>query len=293
MNLAINMIYTGECSVHRNMRHELIELCTLLQLKGVEGLVEEVTIPRIIQTTGIDEEDIDFDIGPDEAENSEQQEVEMDDLETYEEDDDMEKTEELDSHHGDQMVFINEKGEVFNAADQDSPTITFSFDPTNQTNQSFSVPSKKLKQPETERNLFEAKRPGLPRVIKTEAGFEIECTPAPTPKPKIELDFGQKEILQKRLVHLIQKTYTNLGTRGHETLAQLDHRARLVFKDNLLLKGNFNCVLCDKDIAVVYTTDKKGKFKQWINSNMKRHMKRIHKDLHNFNNASDTTQQMD
>lgn len=96
------------------------------------------------------------------------------------------------------------------------------------------------------------------------------------PAVKIEVTENMKEQLVKRLETLIQKSYTAWDSVQGPQVAEKDHKIRLVTQGKTLLKGFYVCVLCNKEISVVYTTGQQGKFKQWVNSNMKRHLLRIH-----------------
>lgn len=271
MSLLINIIYTGECQVpNKYLRQELFELCSMLQLKGVDGFIEDLAVSAALD----DDDDAmdDYGIEPGEVDEHATEELhtfdEGDNAETHEEET---ETEQCDT----EMIFVNEVDEE----DDDLPqrvgsTMSFTMGTINRT------PTTPTKTSPAMRNLFQPTRSARIRLVKTEAGLDIESM-TQSPKPKLELDPDQIDSLKERLTQVIKKTYQHLGTRGHEKLMAMDHKERLVLRGNVLLKGNFNCVLCEKDIAVVYTTDKTGtKFKQWINSNMKRHMRRIHKDLH-------------
>lgn len=96
------------------------------------------------------------------------------------------------------------------------------------------------------------------------------------PTLKIEITDDQREQLIQRLESLIRKSYAAWDSVQGPKLAYKDHKIRLVTEGKTLFKGFYVCTLCKKDISVVYTTDRRGKFKQWVNSNMKRHLLRIH-----------------
>lgn len=277
VKLVIGLMYTGECYVLRQQRQEFIQLCTLLQLKGIQDFADDaVELQTLVDAEGmVDEEGIDFIEHEQDDTNQHEATIEQTTFEHFEEVDDGQET---DVQHANDPSMIFETPQ-FGVSSVGTP-VTFTYGEVKRPAAVLGRPRLKLEPPEKkQRNLFESSRPGRPRVVRTQAGLEIEYSPN-APKPKVAIDAEQEEILRERLHQLIIKTYQHLGTHGQQALVVKDHKTRLVVRENLLMKGNFNCVLCEKEIAVVYTTDKKGKFKQWINSNMKRHMLRIHKDLH-------------
>lgn len=99
------------------------------------------------------------------------------------------------------------------------------------------------------------------------------------PCVKVTIDAKHKEVLTHRLESLIKTSYATLNQNIGEEIARENHKARLIMDKNRLMKGLYDCILCGKEISVVYTTDKQGRFKQWVNSNMRRHLARKHKDF--------------
>lgn len=88
------------------------------------------------------------------------------------------------------------------------------------------------------------------------------------PQQKITLNDSIITSIREKLIAAILGVYKDLDLKLMDV--------QLVVKDNKLQKGVYQCSLCDKMISVVYTVDKKGKFRQWVNSNLKRHVIRAH-----------------
>lgn len=96
-------------------------------------------------------------------------------------------------------------------------------------------------------------------------------------KQRVIVDDSMKVSLTDKLDSLIRKSYGVWTKDKNMDLVDKDHKIRIVVVGDKLIKGLFDCCICGTEISVVYTTDKKGRFKQWVNSNMRRHLFRIHK----------------
>lgn len=88
------------------------------------------------------------------------------------------------------------------------------------------------------------------------------------PQQKISMNDNNITTIREKLITAILNVYKDLDMKLKDV--------QLVVKDNKLQKGVYQCSLCEKMISVVYTVDKKGKFRQWVNSNLKRHIVRTH-----------------
>lgn len=88
------------------------------------------------------------------------------------------------------------------------------------------------------------------------------------PQQKISLNEENTTTIREKLIAAILNVYKDLDMKLKDV--------QLIVKDNKLQKGVYQCSLCQKMISVVYTVDKKGKFRQWVNSNLKRHIVRTH-----------------
>lgn len=96
------------------------------------------------------------------------------------------------------------------------------------------------------------------------------------PQMKISLNDTNTSTLKEKLISSIEGAFKELEIRNELNITGGVHKVRLVVKDSKLLKGEYTCILCNKTMSVVYSVDKSGKFRQWINSNLRRHIARVH-----------------
>lgn len=96
-----------------------------------------------------------------------------------------------------------------------------------------------------------------------------------------KINASNVQYFRERLEHCVAKIFDNVKCEPGKVANGSLYRVRLLFSSNpIKLKGLFECLMCgDKTIQVCYK-HRDGKFKQWINSNVLRHVELSHKDVY-------------
>lgn len=254
-------MYLGQVRIPTEQYADFIDACKVLQLKGmswddedqelIEDHVEESS--EVLQTHETLVEEV-----PDKNTETKRKRTFLVD-ERLEEDSDLSGTEDIEL---DEMVT--------DYIEDDSDATIFEVNqPTEASHSKVRLKSGYLQDPFDATKVFP-----LPKASKRKF---LPDTPVLTlkraqhirdPQQKIALNESNMTIIRQKLITAIMNVYKDLDFKLKDV--------QLVVKENRLQKGIYHCSLCDKMISVVYTVDKKGKFRQWVNSNLKRHIIRAH-----------------
>lgn len=236
INYILLYIYTGEVKVPNELYMDFIEACKFLELKGIVENIDQ----------GFNQSQVDLLTVEDETNEIESEYEEVDD-ETCD--------------------FIEMEEENVTLIEDSNEEKSFA---------KVRLKSEYLKNDFIPTSTFRIRDFGPKTLHQTEINKHRIPASLREPQTKIILNENNTRTLKEKLISSIEGAFKELEIKNKLNITGGVHKVRLVVKDSKLLKGEYTCILCNKTMSVVYSVDKSGKFRQWINSNLRRHIARIH-----------------
>lgn len=302
MECVLTYIYTGELNISSTVINGFIDVCTLLEIKGIVD--QQYKLLDLIETSNGNDESSQQQHGKEEEENEKEELDEYTIIQKTYPDENIEEDEELgdendvtisdeDSIMEEEYVLEEETSEIVTSRTGLSKEMRLQLisSPKTQVPNSISQVLNKH-QKNMDKTLPPLKKVRLKQVVlpKTKhilrleklnfAFNEIEGSVGSWKHARLltdgtaNINAANAQYFKERLEVCTAKIYENVVL---DDVFTEKYKVRMYFcADPVRLKALVECLICQKSIQVSYK-HKNGKFKQWINSNVLRHVETLHK----------------